>query len=292
MRRHTLRKLALRTLALALGISLGAIAISASARAASMDQGSLGSRGTVTGEVTGALPGEVLWTYYQTLQDGLICPPDSNVIIDNICNTDSGHAGGAGPASDNIIRLINPNGAANGNLAGAKTQTVCAMIYVFDDDQEMGECCGCPLTSAQLATFSVLENLTSNWGLTHPPVSLVSNPDNGLGAIAIVASAPNAPACKGQSVACNGGCDPTNIPGYSVTIANNLLGSITHDQEVIQPSGNISEPVLSRISGITETPLSDDGGGDPINLIYLQEQCGAIVGNGTGGGICNCPTEG
>jgi hypothetical protein len=28
------------------------------------------------------------------------------------------------------------------------------------------------------------------------------------------------------------------------------------------------------------------------NLIYLQNQCGAIVGNGAGRGICTCPTEG
>ncbi len=40
-------------------------------------------------------------------------------------------------AGDNILELINPT-AANGDL--------CAMIYVFDDDEEMGECCGCALT--------------------------------------------------------------------------------------------------------------------------------------------------
>jgi len=45
------------------------------------------------------------------------------------------------------------------------------------------------------------------------------------------------------------------------------------------------------LGGITETALSDDAGGDPTNLTYLQERCGALVGNGTGGGICNCPTE-
>ena len=58
-----------------------------------------------------------------------------------------------GGAGDNILRLINPNGAANGNLAGAQEQTVCAMIYVFDDDEEMGECCGCPLSSSSAEDF-------------------------------------------------------------------------------------------------------------------------------------------
>ena len=102
--------------------------------------------------------------------------------------------------------------------------------------------------------------------------------------------APNASKCLGQSGACNGGCDPTNVPGYSVTTANNLLGSITHNQLV--DARTPSNPNLeATIVGITEVALSDDGGGDPTNLIYLQNQCGALVGNGTGGGICNCPTE-
>jgi hypothetical protein len=278
---------------MAAGAVLIALALSASANAASLRQGSTGS----SAAVTGSLPGEVLWTYYQTVQDALICPPGSNVINDNLCNTISGGAAGLANvfAWDNIIRLVNPNGAANGNLAGAKTQTVCAMIYVFDDDEEMGECCGCPLSSAQLGTFSVLHNLTSNWGLTVPPESdqlpPQFTPDNGFGALAIVAAAPNTAACAGGGggIACNGGCDPTNVPGYSVTTANNLLGSITHDQFVFDRM--ISTDEVFGTFGITETPLSDDAGGDPTNLTYLQTQCGALVGNGTGGGICNCPIE-
>ena len=109
------------------------------------------------------------------------------------------------------------------------------------------------------------------------------------GSSAIAAAEPNAPACLQKSAACNGGCDPTNVPGYSVTTSSNLLGSVTRNQFVETPSGT-SELFVA--FGITETALSDDAAGDPTNLIYLQEQCGAIVGNGTGGGICNCPTEG
>jgi len=153
------------------------------------------------------------------------------------------------------------------------------MIYVFDPAQEMGECCGCPISSAGLETFSVEKNLTSNWGL--------GGIANNAGAIAIVATAPNALACLGQSGACNGGCDPTNIPGYTPTTANNLLGSITHNWS------QLSDPdmMLLMTNRITETALSDDSQGEPNNVTYLQNQCGAIVGNGTGGAICNCPIE-
>jgi hypothetical protein len=146
----------------------------------------------------------------------------------------------------------------------------------------MGECCGCPLSSTQLATFSVDHKLTSNWGISN-----FEGGFEGLGAIAIVATAPNAPTCLGQSGACNGGCDPTNIPGYSVTTASNLLASITRVQLV--QAGPVGSP--DAIAGITEVGLNDDAGGDPTNLIYLQNQCGALVGNGTEGGICNCPIE-
>lgn len=143
-----------------------------------------------------------------------------------------------------------------------------------------------PLSSTQLATFSFNGNLTSNWGISGPEGGF-----EGLGAIAIVAASvnteivgvgpsSNGQGCAlGQSGACNGGCDPTNIPGYVVTTNNNVLGSITHNQSV------------PNIDGLTEVSLADDALGDPTNLVYLQTQCGALVGNGTGGGICNCPTE-
>jgi len=271
MRNHTTK-----AVALAAGIFLAVVALSISANASSLRQGSTGS----SGAVTGALPGEVLWTYYETLhQPGIVvCSGPGPITVDTTCNTIGN--------GDNIIRLINPNGGANGNLAGAKPQPVCAMIYVFDDDQEMGECCGCPLTSAQMATFSVEHNLTSNWGLQDVEPTFF---EDTLGSIAIVAAAPNAGSCTGQSGACHGGCDPTNVPGYSVTTANNLLGSVTHNQGVLV---RLINTTLAAVEfGVTETALSDDAGGDPSNLTYLQAQCGALVGNGTGGGICNCPIE-
>ncbi len=274
MRNHILR-----ALAVVVGISFGALFMSAPANAASLRQGSSSS----SSEVTGSLPGEVLWTYYTTFgSNGEDCPPFSNLVP-------GGPLCGVQGIGDNVIRLVNPNGAANANLAGAEPQTVCAMIYVFDDDEEMGECCGCPLSSAQLATFSVESNLTANWGIQSPLTNNESGTDNSNGAIAVVAAAPNASLiCSGQSGACNGGCDPTNVPGYSVTAASNLLGSVTHNQIVGRQIGTSEEGLTA---GITETPLSDDAGGDPTNLTYLQTQCGALVGNGTGGGICNCPTE-
>ena len=214
-------------------------------------------------QVTGALPGQVLWTYYTTFLDPL----------------------GAG---DNILTVVNPNGSANANVGGSAANT-CAMIYVFDADEEMGECCGCPLTPAGIETFSVTRDLTANWGIRG-----ARGIDNANGSIVIVAVGTNVPKVgagplsnglfcpSSQSAACNSGCDPTNQPGYSVTRATNLLGSMTHNQAIFTPFTTSVE------FGLTEVPVFDNGGGDPTNLAYLQTQCGALVGNGTGGGICRC----
>jgi len=66
-----------------------------------------------------------------------------------------GHSGGAGDA---LLRLVDV-----GNFeTGATTGDVCANIYVWNDLQELQECCSCPLSGNVLATSSVINNLTSN----------------------------------------------------------------------------------------------------------------------------------
>jgi len=244
-------------LVVTIGILVG-IAISLPANAGTLRQNSTGAT------VTGARPGQVLWTDYADFS-----PID----------VDSEFFG-----NDTIIRLINPNGSANPGISGEGEHTVCAMIYVFDDDEEMEECCGCPISSAGLLSFSVDHNLQSNG---------VFNDDNDLytGIISFVAAAPNGDittfgrpsnghGCTlGQSGACNFGCDPTSHPGYDVTTDNNLLGSRTYNFGYFDAGPR----------GLTETALFDDGAGDPNNLTYLKAECGLLVGNGSGAGICSCP---
>ena len=265
-RKNRVRNHTIKGLALTAGALLVAVALSASANAGTLRRGSTGG-GAV---VTGALPGQVLWTYYETTEAFTACASTT-------ADPDGCNVGGNG---DNIIRLINPNGSANPFLAGGIEQPVCAMIYVFDDDEEMGECCGCLVTSSGLLTISVEYNLTSNWGLSGGP----ENGEHNNGAIAIVASSPNA----GTPTA--PGCNPSNVPGYTVTTASNLLGSITHNQIVQINDGTGTSSTFST-SGLTEIGLFDDAGGDPTNLNYLQNQCGAITGNGSGGALCRCPIE-
>jgi hypothetical protein len=151
----------------------------------------------------------------------------------------------AAPAPDSTVRIDNP-GLTYGNL--------CAMIYVFDADQQLSECCGCVETHNGLRTISVRSNLTSN-----PLTGVVSR--NGV--IKIVSAAVN-----------NSPCDPTS----NVKPTANLRAWVTHIQNAVGTSWPI-----------TETESSDSTLG-ATELANLQAQCAFVNILGSGHGICSCGT--
>jgi len=146
-------------------------------------------------------------------------------------------------APDATLRIDNP-GLTYGDL--------CAMLYVFDNDQQLTECCGCVQPPNDLRTLSVGHNLTSN-----PLTGRVSN--NGV--IKIVAAAVN-----------NSLCDPTS----NVIPTANLRAWETH----------IGNPVGTAYP-ITETESSDSTLGT-TELASLQAQCAFVNMLGSGHGICTC----
>jgi hypothetical protein len=148
-------------------------------------------------------------------------------------------------APDATVRIDNP-GLTYGNL--------CAMIYVFDADQQLSECCGCVETHNGLRTLSVERNLTSN-----PLTGVVSR----TGVIKVVSAAVN-----------NSPCDPTS----NVSPKANLREWGTH----------IQNPVGAAYP-ITETEFSDSTLG-ATELANLQAQCAFINILGSGQGICSCGT--
>jgi hypothetical protein len=148
-------------------------------------------------------------------------------------------------APDATVRIDNP-GLTYGNL--------CAMIYVFDNDQQLTECCGCVETHNGLRTLSVKNNLTSN-----PLTGVISN--NGV--LKIVSAAIN-----------NSPCDPT----ANVSPKANLREWGTH----------IQNPVGTAYP-ITETEFSDSTLG-ATELANLQAQCAFVNILGSGHGICSCGT--
>lgn len=148
-------------------------------------------------------------------------------------------------APDATVRLDNP-GLTYGNL--------CAMIYVFDWDQQLTECCGCVETHNGLRTLSVKTDLTKN-----PLTGVVSK----TGMIKVVSAAVN-----------NSPCDPT----ANVAPRQNLRAWATH----------IQNPVGSTYP-VTETEFSDSTLG-ATELANLQAQCAFINILGSGQGVCTCGT--
>jgi hypothetical protein len=148
-------------------------------------------------------------------------------------------------APDATVRLTNP-GLLYGNI--------CAMVYVFDQDEQMTECCGCVESHNDLRTISVNNDLTKN------PLTGVKSQ---FGVIKIVAAAVN-----------GSPCDPT----ANVTPTPNLRQWSTH----IQNKVGASYP-------ITETESSDSTLG-ATELANLQAQCAFIGILGSGHGICTCGT--
>ena len=147
-------------------------------------------------------------------------------------------------APDETVRIDNP-GLTYGNL--------CAMIYVFDNDQQLTECCGCVETHNGLRTLSVKTDLTKN-----PLTGKVSN--NGV--VKVVSAAVNAAPC-----------DPTT----GVAPKANLREWGTHVQAV------------GAGYAVTETNFSDSTLG-ATELANLQAQCSFIHILGSGNGICTCGT--
>jgi len=233
--------------------ALALVATSLPANAASLRRA--GTTGANANSGNGGPTGNYLFTWYATLDDG-----------------------GNG---DNLLRLVDPNGCSNGFgiSNGACTSEVdqCAMIYVFDDDQEMGACCGCPLTPNELRLFSVRAELANNFQ--------AQTPLSGAGVIVVVGSAINAPTgCNPLNKTCKQifpgvpgapGCDPTQ-PALTAGDTN-LDGSITHNQ------------AIGGVSNLTEIPLFDQGSGDPADNAYLVNECGVIAGNASANaGYCYC----
>jgi hypothetical protein len=147
-----------------------------------------------------------------------------------------------GAAPDATVRIDNP---------GLTYGWLCAMIYVFDADQQMSECCGCAQSHNNLNTYSVKFQLTNN-----PLTGVIST--NG---VLKIVSAPDP-----------GSCDPTSA--YKAT--PNLRAWVTHIQNPVGSSYPISE---------TESSDSTLGA---TELANLQAQCSFINILGSGHGLCSC----
>jgi hypothetical protein len=153
---------------------------------------------------------------------------------------------------DGTVYLTNPGMTAGSSAAGK----LCAMIYVFDQNQELNECCGCSVSDSGFRSLSLLHDLTSNPLTGTPPAA---------GTILMVPS----------NIQQNPQCSPSSLSPNGV-----ILGWETNVQGV--PSGTPQ---------ITETSFSSSGL-PPATTTNLAAMCSFIQSQGGGQGICTCGAGG
>ena len=199
----------------------------------------------------------------------------------------------------NSVNIVNPI-FVNPSLPAAQ-QDLCAMIYVFDQSEQMQECCGCQLTANGLRTLHADPNLATS-DLTSNPFSATPGTLN-TGVIKILSTTSGgalAPSASSPFAAISPGhCDPAIISHTGVDtdnggLANSLLSYSTH----------VYHDSVSGVTGVTEvafepavlsnsaTPSSSGAFGylPDSELADLTDECAFIAVNGTGRGICSCGT--
>jgi hypothetical protein len=159
--------------------------------------------------------------------------------------------------TDQTVRIINPGADA----PSFPPSSLCAMIYVFDNKQELKECCGCLISTDGLAELSLNKNL-------------ISNPFDGRtpndGDIKIISAAQNDFFNGVQCDPQGGGIGSDHKYVLNIAPTADLRSWGTH----VQNDSDLTEDEF-------QTATLSTG-----ELDSLQEECYGIVTVGSGAGIC------
>jgi hypothetical protein len=148
-------------------------------------------------------------------------------------------------AQDDTIHAVNP-----------EDYNICAQYYVFDNLQEMQECCSCLITHDGFEVVSVKRNLTANpshgSSLTKGVIEIITALPNNLGRCAVTQA--------------------DNV-SFEANIAPTIRAWITHNV-LQQPAPNFSEEEFEDV-GLSETKEDE-----------LEVACAALTSSGFG--TCTC----
>ena len=160
----------------------------------------------------------------------------------------AGHSGGAGDA---LLRIVN---AGNFETSPSPGEVI-AVIYVFNDVQELQECCQCPLSANSLRTISVISDLTSN--------PLISAESTEAGVIKIL-----------------------GVDADLDAVAEGLHAWISHTESMASNQAGFKPP----FGFVTSTSVEElaHSALDVGELQSLVNGCTFIVQHGSGHGICTC----
>jgi hypothetical protein len=152
-----------------------------------------------------------------------------------------------GGAPDQTVRIVND---------GDTAAPLWASFYVFDDSEQMEECCSCEVTADGLLSESVNKELTASTFSARTEIS--------RGVIKVISS--SVPALE-----------PVN---YTNTLAPGLRVWATHIQTNIGNGGYTISEALAADSNLGATEKSN-----------LEILCGWVNYLGSGWGVCSCTPE-
>ena len=153
-------------------------------------------------------------------------------------------------APDSTLRIVNDGGSGG---------TLWASFYVFDDSQELQECCGCAVSADGLLSESVNNELLAN-----PLTGKV----NHVGVINVISSSTKGPTSN------------TPAPG--------LKGNFSYDIAANTTTAAGSRAVNQYL--FLEHPLADSNL-TPSQQSNLQNLCSYAITLGSGAGVCSCTPE-
>jgi hypothetical protein len=157
---------------------------------------------------------------------------------------------------DQAVNITNPG--VQGSPLSANEGELCANIYVFAADQQMTECCSCPITADGLLTLSLNSNLTGN------PMTSVS-PSSGM--IKLVSSSGT-----------GGACDPTALS--AVTGSSNVEPDLrAWESHLVQTTPGT---LFTTETSFAPAPLGAD------EAAFLPYTCRFVQYLGSGKGVCTC----
>jgi hypothetical protein len=146
-------------------------------------------------------------------------------------------------APDAGLRLVNDGNVSDSSPAG----DLCASIYVFDDIEELSECCSCRITPNGILSLSVNTNLTSD---------MITGKIPHRGVIKVVSSALSGGTCDATAVAPQIGIrswithiQQVNTRGYSIAEAE-MTDSTYGTAESADLAEDCNAILLVEIAGI------------------------------------------
>jgi hypothetical protein len=164
-------------------------------------------------------------------------------------------------AGESYIDIVNDgaNGAALlGPGFGSAAGNICVNVYAFSPDEQLISCCSCLVTPDGLVHLGVNADLTSKTLTGVIPTSVV------------VKLLTTLAGTGGAGTSCTNSAATATVPGLAIgTVA---WGTTLHPQGATN---------ITTETSFTPANLTTD------ELASITGRCGAILGNGSGFGICN-----